>query len=111
MGKAVAAPDIAIYRYVHILYHGFYTDSHNIIFSPSSGMIRRLISAPWWQASLRRIPRVVWQWSIASMCTAISLMCDGSVSSIVITSCSSGMMQPSVLENSGNTAPPLFTTI
>jgi hypothetical protein len=28
MGKAVAAPDIAIYRYVHILYQGFYTDSH-----------------------------------------------------------------------------------
>jgi hypothetical protein len=27
-GIAVAAPDGATYHYVHILYQGFYTDSH-----------------------------------------------------------------------------------
>ena len=43
--------------------------------SPSSGISRRDISTPWCSASLRRMARVVCPWSVASMWTAISLIC------------------------------------
>ena len=47
-GIAITASDGAAYHYIHIHYQRFDTDTHNMMLSPSSGIINRLISAPWW---------------------------------------------------------------
>ena len=74
--------------------------------SPSAGIISFSLGMPALSASLRKILRVVWQWSIASMCTAIKRHFAGDSLIISTTSFSFIMRVPYSGDKSGMIAPP-----